>query len=230
MSADTNTRTGTDAGARRRRGTPLAVPRRAVQRRTRPGLVGLAVALVAVGGLVAAYAVSAVGHTRLYLAVAHHVDVGAVIGNADLTTVRVSTDPGLRPIPAGDLTTVVGRYAAVELIPGTLLTNDEVTSTPVPGAGNSVVGLDLSKDRAPVGRIKPGSQITLVVTAPATLGQPDDTTSGPAQTFAGVVVDVADGAQQGGVHVNVTVAAGDAASVTALGAAGRLALYLGGRG
>ncbi len=206
---------------------PIPVPRRAPQRRWRPGLVALAVALVAVGGLVAAYAVTLVGTTKAYLAVARPVAIGATLTSADVTTARITADPGLRPIPATDINRVIGRHAAVELVPGTLLTDAQLTDTPIPEPGQSLVGLGLAEDRLPAGRIKPGSKVTLVATPNASAVQPNSAPTGPPQTFAGTVVDVRRAAREGTLQVNIAVSTRDAAVVAALAASDRLVIVLG---
>jgi flagella basal body P-ring formation protein FlgA len=58
--------------------------------------------MVAVGGLSAAYAVTLVGSTQAYLAVARTVHVGAALTPADVSTVRITADPPCGPSrPAG---------------------------------------------------------------------------------------------------------------------------------
>lgn len=207
---------------------PIPVPRRAPQRHMRPGLVALAVALIAVGGLAAAYAVTLVGSTRTYLAVARPVAVGAALVPADVTTVRITTDPGLRPISATNVDRVVGRHAAVALVPGTLLTGDQLTDVPIPGPGQSLVGLGLPEDRLPASRVKPGSAVTLVATTQTSgVVQPDSTSTGPPPTFPAVVVDVRKGVRDGTLLINVTVSKADAATVAALAASDRIVIVLG---
>lgn len=206
---------------------PIPVPRRVPQRRWRPGLVALAVALVSVGGLAAAYAVTLVGKTDSYLAVARAVPVGAALSAADVTTVRITVDPGLRPIPDTDVNRVIGRHAAVELVAGTLLTDAQLTDAPIPGPGESLVGLGLAEDRLPAGRIKAGSEVTLVATQAASAVQPNAPSAGPTQTFPGTVVDVRRGARDGTLLVNVAVSTRDAPAVAALAAGDRLVIVLG---
>jgi len=213
---------------------PMAVQRRAPLRRWRPGLVALAVALVAVGGLVAAYAVTLVGTSRAYLAVARDVSQGAVLSGADLTVVRISADPALHPIPATDVDRVVGRHAATPLKAHTLLSAGHLTDEAFPGPGRSLVGLSLSQERLPAGRVTPGAAVTLVATATATAtatvaptAGSAGTPTGPPPTFDAVVVDMRDGIRDGTFLVNVAVSTQDAAPVAALAAANQLVIVLG---
>jgi hypothetical protein len=204
---------------------PVAAPRLA-QRRRSPKLIALAVAMVAVGALVAAYAVTLVGSSRHYLAVAQPVAVGAEITAADLTIVRLTTDPALSPIPAGDAGRVVGRYAAVNLVPGTLLVADHLTDEPVPGPGQSLVPVGLREDRQPVGHLTPGTAVRLVA-VPSSGGGGDEPRDLP--IFDATVVDVRSPESRTGgttVVVNVAVADDDAPAVAALAATNRLMILV----
>ena len=60
------------------------------------------------------------GSTCAGLAVARTVEVGQPISAGDLVEVRVVLSPGLDPVPAGDEASVIGRRAAVSLVPGSL--------------------------------------------------------------------------------------------------------------
>ena len=83
------------------------------------------------------------------LAMAEPVAAGAVITAEDLAIVEVSGVDGA--IPSADSSSVVGSTAAVGLVDGQILTRDMVTSDPLPGPGERVVGLQLDATRAPAG-------------------------------------------------------------------------------
>jgi flagella basal body P-ring formation protein FlgA len=192
-------------------------------------LVALAVALVATGGLSAAYAVTLVGSTSSYLVVARHIDAGAKITDSDLSIARISSDPLLKPIPATRRANVVGKYAVVELFPGGLLGNDQVGDVPLGGSGTYLVSIGLSPSKVPAQRVKPGTNVVLVATPAQTFVQNQQPTTGPPQTFAGVVADVSTNDNQNGfVYVNVAVAQADGATVATLAAAERLVIVLAG--
>ena len=147
---------------------PVNPPKVVRQRRVRPGLLGLAVLLIALGGLGAAFAVTSVRATGSYLAVARPVEVGREISAADLVTVQVAGGQGLRPVPAGRLDEVVGKRAAVALLPGTLLTlatgHRRPAARPRPAA-------DRARPRrprqVPARELHPGDKVLLVSTPDA---------------------------------------------------------------
>ncbi|MBO4140174.1 SAF domain-containing protein [Micromonospora tulbaghiae] len=204
---------------------PYAIPRVAPQRRWRPALVWLAVALVAAGGLIAVAVLRKVGTTAEYLAVNTRVEVGSVIDRSDLSTVRITADPALKPIRASDTDDVIGMYAAVAMVPGTLLTQAQLTDTAVPGQGQQLVGLSLPQERMPAERVKPGADVLLVVTAD------DGPVSNQQQTAAPIsikatVVDVRTGAKEGTTLLNVAVAERDGPLVASRAAAGRIVVAL----
>ena len=115
----------------------------------------------------------------------------------------------------------------MELVAGTLLTDAQLTDTPIPGPGQSLVGLGLAEDRLPAGRIKPGSAITLVATPVASAVPANNQQAVPPQTFSGTVVDVRRGTRTGTLLVNVVVSTVDSAAVAALAASDRIVIVLG---
>jgi hypothetical protein len=191
----------------------------------------LAVLLIAGGALTAGYVAQRIGATHDFLGVSRPVGKGAEITAADLVTIRVNDAIGLKPIPAGQLKTVVGKRAAVPLVPGTLLTAEQLTDNPVPAAGNQLLGLALSEDRMPKGRLAVGASVLLVVT-PKKLGGGTDPGSPqdlvPPRTIVGTVVDIKSSSKQGDTIVNVEVSNADAPTVAAMHAEDRIVLTMAG--
>ncbi len=146
--------------------TPAAGPPRllALPRRRRPAFVALAVALLAGGGGLGAAMIAAIDSRTPVLAIARPVPPGAVLTSADLTRARVAADPALNPVPAGELSSVVGRRAAVPLRPGTLLTRDGITTEMAPAAGQQLLGVALKPGQLPARGAGPGARVLLVTT------------------------------------------------------------------
>lgn len=209
---------------------PYAVPRVAPQRRRRPGWIAAGVAMIAVGGLISWQVITTVGSSAEYLAVARPVPVGAVVTREDLAVVRISVDPQLNPIPAAEVQTVIGKHAAVELVPRNLLTPTQLTDRAAPGPGQQLVGLSLSPEQAPTKRLKPGAPVLLIITGDDAAPTGDGQSAAPPTKIAASVVDVRRGDTPGGgdgaVYVNVAVSEGDGPLVAARGAAGRVVLVL----
>ncbi|MFC8846732.1 MULTISPECIES: SAF domain-containing protein [unclassified Micromonospora] len=200
---------------------PVTPPRVVRQRRVRPGLLGLAVLLIALGGLGAAFAVTSVRATGSYLAVARPVEVGRTLGADDLVTVQVAGGQGLRPVPAAQLDDVVGMRAAVALTPGTLLTLGQLTDDPLLGPGQQQLALDLAPGRVPAKRLHPGDRVLLVsIPDRSSGGQPASSTR-----FEATVIDTATPSTSS-VVVYVALTARDVPAVVALAAQGRIAVVL----
>ncbi|MEU5872542.1 SAF domain-containing protein [Glycomyces sp. NPDC047369] len=205
---------------------PYAVPRVAPQRRWRPALVWLAVALVAAGGLIAAAVLRKVGTTAEYLAVNSAVEAGSAIDRSDLRTVRITVDPALKPIRASAANEVVGKFAAVGLVSGTLLTRAQLTETAVPKQGEQLIGVSLPQERMPAERVKAGARVLLVVTADdGPVSSQQQPTATPISIKA-TVVDVRAGAKEGTTLLNVAVPDREGPLIASRAAAGQIVVAL----
>ncbi|GGM42807.1 hypothetical protein GCM10011608_29370 [Micromonospora sonchi] len=202
---------------------PVAPPRVVRQRRVRPGLLGLAVLLIALGGLGSAFAVTSVRATGSYLAVARTIEVGSVLSADDLVSVQVAGGQGLDPVPAGQLADVVGMRAAVSLTPGTLLTMAQLTDEPLLGPGQQQLALGLRAAQVPAPKLRPGDEVLLVSTPR------DDSSSGSsggATRFTATVTDAVSTEGRDEVVVYLALAVRDVPAVVALAAQDRIALVL----
>lgn len=218
----------TSAPARALPAAPIPVPRTAPRRRSL-AQGALAVLLIIVGALTAAYVAQRIGGTHDFLAMARPVGKGAQISREDLVVVRVNQAVGLRPIPAANAAQVIGKRALMALVPGTLLTLDQVTETPVPAPGHQLIGLALGEDRMPsASRLSVGAQVLLVVVPERSGGGQDAPDLVPPRTITATVVQLAPGSRSGQTVINVEVATVDAPSVAALAAADRIVLALDG--
>ncbi|AEB42238.1 MULTISPECIES: SAF domain-containing protein [Micromonospora] len=202
---------------------PVAPPKVVRQRRVRPGLLGLAVLLIALGGLGSAFAVTSVRATGSYLAVARTVEVGSVVSASDLVSVQVAGGQGLDPVPAGRLADVVGMRAAVSLAPGTLLTMAQLTDQPLLGPGQQQIALGLRTAQVPAPKLRPGDQVLLVSTPR------DDSSSGSSSGVTRFTATVTDAVSTDGrdeVVVYLALAVRDVPAVVAMAAQDRIAVVL----
>ncbi|MHB8451716.1 MAG: SAF domain-containing protein [Mycobacteriales bacterium] len=128
-------------GAREDRFGPAGPVRAPMRPRRRPALVALSLALATAGGVLTASLVGDAGGRLGVLALTRDVPIGAVISASDLTAARLAPDANLAPMPAREESSVLGQVAAVELLPGSLLTRGEITTATLPAAGQELVGL-----------------------------------------------------------------------------------------
>lgn len=207
---------------------PVEPPRVVRQRRMRPGLLGLAILLVALGGLGSAFAVTSVRATGAYLAVSRPVSVGTALSADDVVTVQLAGGQGLSPVPASDIDQVVGKRAAVTLTPGTLLTMAQLTDKPLLGPGQQQVAIGLKASQVPAKRLRPGDEVLLVSTPAQNATGTERSTQ--ATRYEATVVDSSvpdeDQADRSTTIVYVALAIRDAPAVVTLAAQSRLAVIL----
>jgi hypothetical protein len=210
--------------------SPERLPRPA--RRQRPVLVALAVMLVIGCSAVSASLVLSSGDTTSVLTVVRSVPVGGVVAAADLGTADISGS-GLTAVAAADRDQIVGLTAAVDLLPGTLLSDAMVTRDPVPGPGQAVVGLSLKPGLLPEAELRAGTSVMLVrLAVPA--GSPETVEAEPAGNgilvpSARVLSETVD-PTTGGRLVSLLVEQSTAAEVSRAAAAGTVAVVVIGPG
>jgi hypothetical protein len=202
---------------------PIDPPKMVRHRRVRRGWVGVGVLLIVLSALGAATLFRAIGPSQEYLGVARDVAVGAQITSADLRIVRLNASPGLNPVPVHQVDQVIGRYAAVPLVAGTLLSLDQLTDEPVPGPGEQLLAIAIPEDQLPES-LGAGDEVMLVGT-----GNPDP--DAPPVTFPATVHDVRDGAGRGDdMVVSLLTSDRDGAEIAALAASGDITIVLSGGG
>ncbi|MFF3982308.1 SAF domain-containing protein [Streptomyces sp. NPDC001828] len=198
-------------------------------RRRRPGVLALAAALIAAGAVGNYWYWTQNGQRTPVLVVARDVAAGTVIQDADLAEASVALDPALKAIGTGQRTQVVGKRAAVALLPGALLAPGQITSRTLVHQDEQLVGLNLKPGQLPDSPLKPEDQVQVVFTGDSTV-----TASGkngrPGQDGGPVTVDariVRVGAKQdstGQQVIDVAVKSADGPRLAAQAAAGNVAL------
>ncbi len=110
------------------------------------------------------------GNRIAVLAVARDVPQGHQITSSDLGVVRLSVSQGLSPVPAGEISRVVGRIAAVPLVHGTLISSMELTTHGGLAKGKAVVGVATKAGQLPAAGVEDGDTVDVILTeSPATL-------------------------------------------------------------
>ncbi|MFF1628223.1 SAF domain-containing protein [Streptomyces sp. NPDC058272] len=205
---------------------PVTPPRVSARRR-RPGVIALSLALIAAGGAGVAVLLLQVGHRTEVVTVVRDVQVGQVVTQDDLGTASIALDPAVKAVQGDDLASVVGKRAAVELKPGSLLTPSQVTKDNLVKAGEQLVPIGLKPEQVPATALVPGQKVELVH-VPAQ-GQADTGKSSgtPPETIAGRVVKASGAAPGTGiVVVDVATTATDGPTAAAWVSAGTLRLVL----
>ncbi|MEV6537422.1 SAF domain-containing protein, partial [Streptomyces sp. NPDC051639] len=189
---------------------PVSPPRVSARRR-RPGVIALSLGLIGAGGASVAVLLLQVGHRSEVVTVVRDVQVGQVLTEQDLGKASIALDPAVKAVTVDDLDQVVGKRAAVELRPGSLLAPSQVTKDSLVKAGEQLVPIGLKPEQIPATALVPGQKVQLVHvpaqgeietdkasdSSPKTLPGRVVKTSGAAPGTGVVVVDVATSAADG---------------------------------
>ncbi|MPZ93893.1 MAG: hypothetical protein GEU96_03045 [Propionibacteriales bacterium] len=190
--------------------------------RRRPGMVAIAIVAICLGAVVAGWTWSATTDSQEVLVARADIERGSIIGESDLTTVRLSADPALTPVSADEFESVVGQRAAFDIASGSALTPESFTTASLPPTGQSVVGVALTPAQAPGLALHSGDRVRVVVT-PA---QDGDAPGGTPEYSDAEVVAVHVNEETGETVVDLLVRHEDAAVLAARIATGHVALVL----
>jgi hypothetical protein len=194
-------------------------PWRAGQRSRRVPYLAVGALLVVVCVLGFAYAATRLGERVSVLAVARPVQAGQPIAAADVKVVSAADDAGLGLIPASQAEAVVGRTAAVPLLPDTLLNRALLGDAQDPPVGQVTASLALKPGQYPQG-LRAGATVAVFVSRSPSPegGQTDGSGTGELARLSAVVrgVDVA-GDGQGNTVVSLQLDASDAATLAGAG-------------
>nr|WP_234360904.1 SAF domain-containing protein [Streptomyces europaeiscabiei] len=190
-------------------------------------MIALSLALIAAGGAGAAVLLLRVGDRTQVVTVVRDVQVGEVLTEQDLGKASVALDPAVKAVHADEMGSVVGKRAAVELKPGSLLAPSQVTKDSLVKAGEQLVPIGLKPEQVPATALVPGQKVQLVevpAQGATDTGKASDT---PPRTIAGRVVKASKAAPGTGlVVVDVATSADEGPTAAAWVSAGTLRLVL----
>ncbi len=171
----------------------------AARRRNRIAL-GVALAAIAIGGNL--YVYSSLDDAEPVVQVVRDVPAGEQITADMLRTVDADVDPTVNVVSGERLDSLVGSYAKVRLVSGSLVTSEALQSTPLVTEGSAVVAIQVPEGALPIG-VRERVAVVLVVAngeaAPITVagrvvGLPAPTNSALGVEALSIEVDVADAA------------------------------------
>jgi len=169
---------------------------------------GIALAAIAIGGN--AWVYSSLNSAEPVVQVIRDVPAGEQLTSDMFRTVNVDADSSVNIIDWNDLDAVIGNYAKVRLISGSLVTWEAVQSSPLVAEGNAVVAIQVPEGALPVG-LREQVPIELVI--------PPDRSAADAATIVVsarvVALPILTANALGTQSLSVEVAAADAATVAA---------------
>jgi hypothetical protein len=196
----------TSIDARRPAERPTTGFRPGSRRRARIA-AGVALGAIAVAGNVLVY--GSLDDRTAVLQVVRDVPAGAQLSHDDLRAVDVGVDGSVRTIDATALDTVVGSYAKVRLVAGSLVVDSALQLLPLLGADAAVVAVQLPEGELPVG-LRERSQVQLVLRGGGSAIEPAGVVTGRV-----VGLPTAASGTTGSVSLSVEVPVVDAARVAA---------------
>ena len=140
------------------------------------------------------------GDREPVLVLARDVPAGQVFQAEDLTTVRVSLDPGVQAVASSARDQVIGQPASVDMLAGTLLVPDAVGDTEGLENDKETVAIAIDQTLVPAG-LERGDHVRIIRMPAATGGEAQD----PVNIGIGRVSDVTDSDSGTDVRVSVSV-------------------------
>ncbi|WP_051740208.1 MULTISPECIES: SAF domain-containing protein [Kitasatospora] len=198
------------------RGAPRTPGRALGARRRRPAVLAMAVALIAAGGLGGAVLYNSTGQRITVLALARDVPWGQALTEGDLVTVRIASDPALKPLDAADRAKAIGMRATTDLHRGGLLTRSDLAQSLVLNPGQLLVGVAARRTQLPATRLQPGLPVIVVYTSDG----------GRSETLAATVYNAGRPDSDGSQVFDVVVNEADAAKLAGWVATGRIQVVL----
>lgn len=190
-------------------------------------MIALSLALIAAGGAGVAVLLLQVGHRTEVVTVVRDVQVGQVLTEQDLGRASVALDPAVKAVPGDEVASVVGKRAAVELMPGSLLAPSQVTKDSLVKPGEQLVPIGLKPEQVPATALVPGQKVELVHVPAQGETDTGTQTHTALDTIAGRVVKASKPAPGTGVVVvDVATSATDGPTAAAWVSAGTLRLVL----
>ena len=165
-------------------------------------------AALAIGGNLLVY--SQLNNAQPVVQAVRDVPAGEEITSDMLRTVKVDADSSVNLIDGGELESIVGSYAKVRLVSGSLVTWEALQSSPLVQSGNAVVAIQVPDGALPVGLRE---QVPIELVIPSDRSDADSTTI----VISALVVALPTPSNNalGTQSLSVEVAAGDAATVAA---------------
>ncbi len=123
---------------------------------------GAALVAVAIGGNLLIY--SSLNERDSVLQVVRDVPAGARVTTDDVRPIDVNADDTLRAVRADQLLAIVGQYAKVRLVSGSLVVAEALQSTALVSPGSAIVAIQVPEGALPIG-LRERSQVQLVLPA-----------------------------------------------------------------
>jgi len=129
----------------------------------RPGRALFGVLLVVVSVVVALTIYTRIGDRHEVVAVTRTVLAGEQLSASDLRVVSISSDDSLPSVASSAMDSMVGQYARVRIVQGSLLVLDSVQSRPLVDPSKVLMSVPVPLSGVPTG-LREGSRLVLILT------------------------------------------------------------------
>ncbi len=181
--------------------------RPASRRRSRIA-AGVALAAIAVGGNILVYA--SLDSKEPAVQAVRDIAAGEQLTGDMFRTVDIDADPTVNVINGDRLDSLVGTYAKVRLVAGSLVTTESLQAGPLVSPGNSVVAIQVSDGSLPIGLRE---RVPVVLVIPADRSSGDDENASIPGRVVGLPTNTS--SALGLLSLSIEVAATDAATLAA---------------
>jgi hypothetical protein len=130
---------------------------------------GVTLAAVAVGANLVVY--SGLDRREPVLQAVRDIPAGEQLTSDHLREVEVAADDSVRTLPADQIGAVVGSYARVRLVAGSLVVAEALQADPLVSPGAAIVAIQVAEGALPIG-LRERSRIRLVLTPPRAVEAP----------------------------------------------------------
>lgn len=182
--------------------------------------IAIGLALMVVSAFVAAVLYADAGERESFLVVTNRVAAGEVVGADDLGEVLAAIDDESSVVSAARRSSIVGRIATVDLVPGALLAPSQISDRAPDTSTDAVIAARLDEGRAPAD-LAVGDSV-LLYEVPGE-GDAADATAAPTPGRVVALVVAADGSS---LIVSIAVSPADARRAAIAAARGRVTLVL----
>ncbi|MFL6045308.1 MAG: SAF domain-containing protein [Propionibacteriaceae bacterium] len=190
--------------------------------RRNPKWIALGIIALCLGGLLSYVIYARVATETSVVAAAHTVYRGETIEQGDLATTTLRGGSLPHAISATQLSDLVGKRAAFDLVEGSVISSTAITDAAIPAEGRAIIGLKLTAGRAPANLLLSASRVRLIALPAAADTSTPDKLAG--SIFVGSVIDQSQAADGTSILINVDVDATAAATIATLAAQDRIAL------
>ncbi len=128
--------------------------------------ISAGILLVIASASIVGWAVQKSADRQSVLVIDRSIARGAQFDPSDFRETELSRNSSLNIVDVSEEPNVLGKYASVSLLPGSVLVNGDITTSPTSLNGQVIVGIDLRLGQEPVEGLSAGEDVMVVFSPP----------------------------------------------------------------